>query len=201
MPALLHTVHKTHCNQPCLEKPAIQATELVATLFKENTRFLQTNICVIFLKTHRISLWCRVSMQSSQGLCLQALLPFTPVTTSNCWVSEPTALQGSRSWGDIVSPLQLLPHAAHAASHTGQQSSLPLSQPHPICSGSAPKFSFALHEIPGAGKGRLELLSEAQPHLVLFSVFTHNDYNLVCTQEDDKPQKQQFNLVKSKQIL
>lgn len=51
--------------------------------------------------------------------------------------------------------------------------------------------SFALYAIPGTGKGRLELLSEEQPHLVLLSVFTHSDCNLVSNQEGDaKPQKQ-----------
>lgn len=62
--------------------------------------------------------------------------------------------------------------------------------------------SSVLHAIPGAGKDRLELLSEEQPHLVLLSVFTHSDCNLVSNQEDDdKPKKQQFNLVKTKQVL
>ena len=62
--------------------------------------------------------------------------------------------------------------------------------------------SFVLHAIPGSGKGRLALLSEEQPHLVLLSVLTHSDCNLVSKQEeDDKPQKQQFNPVKTKQVL
>lgn len=90
----------------------------------------------------------------------------------------------------------------HMLPVTEQQSSSPLTAPSNLQWIQSLIHSFALHAVVRDGKGRLELLSEAQAHLVLFSVFTHNDYNLVYAQEDDnKPQKQQFNLVKSKQIL
>lgn len=102
----------------------------------------------------------------------------------------------------MVSPLQPQPHAAHAASHTTAERLCSL-QPIQFAVDPAPNsHSFVLHAIPGAGKGRLELLSEEQPHLVLLSVFTHSDCNLASNPEDDdKPQKQQFKLVKPKQIL
>lgn len=69
----------------------------------------------------------------------------------------------------------------------------------------APKpHSFILYAIPGAAKGRLELLSEEQPHLsAAFSVYPQwLQFITESNQEDDdKPQKQQFNLVRTKQVL
>lgn len=74
-------------------------------------------------KTHRMSN-TGFKCKPNQGLCLQALLPFTLVTTSNCRVSEPGALQGRRrkrrsGWSSLGSrcPIQ------HMLRVTEQQSS------------------------------------------------------------------------------
>lgn len=80
--------------------------------------------------------------------------------------------------------------------------SSPPYSPIPFALDPAPKpHSFKLYAIPAAGKGRLELLSEEQPHLsAAFSVNPQwLQFILDSNQEDDdKPQKQQFNLVMTK---
>lgn len=75
-------------------------------------------------------------------------------------------------------------------------------QPHPICSGSSPKATrFYTVCNSRSCKG---LLSEEEPHLsAAFSVYPQwLQFIIESNQEgDDKPQKQQFNLVRTKQVL